>query len=142
MADFSSEDITRIGRGLMDRTLPKPEWTHRAHFAAALYILACRPELDVAAAMPEMIRSYNESTGMVNDDHHGYHETITVASLRAARRFLRECEGMEIAAVCNALLAGPLGKPDWILAYWSRDRLFSVAARLGWAEPDLKELGF
>ena len=40
----------------------------------------------------------------------------------------------------NALLLGPEGQRDWPLGYYSRDRLFSVEARLGWVAPDLAEL--
>ena len=36
MSHFSSDaEIERIGRGLIDRSLPKAEWTHAGHFAAA-----------------------------------------------------------------------------------------------------------
>ena len=34
---LSDADIERIALGVVDRTLPKPEWTHAAHFAAALF---------------------------------------------------------------------------------------------------------
>jgi len=34
-------------------------------------------------------------------------------------------------------MAGPLGRPDWPLAYWSKSVLFSAEARRGWVEPDL-----
>ena len=40
--------------------------------------------------MPTMIRAYNEATGGANTETRGYHETITQASLRAARSFLME----------------------------------------------------
>src|SRR3569833_439765 len=41
---FSADsEIDRIGRGLIDRSLPKTEWTHAAHFAAAFWLLR-RPE--------------------------------------------------------------------------------------------------
>ena len=30
----SDDEIETIGRGLLDRTLPKTVWTHAAHFAA------------------------------------------------------------------------------------------------------------
>jgi hypothetical protein len=43
---------------------------------------------------------------------------------------------------CNALMASPLGKSDWLMGYWSRALLFSVEARRGWVEPDLKPLPF
>jgi len=134
-------EVERIGLGLMDRTLPKSEWTHAAHFAAALWLLRRRPEIDPAARMPALIRAYNVATGVENNDHGGYHETITQASLLAARVFLRaEATGAPLHAVLDRLMASPLGKPDWLLAYWSRDLLFSVQARRGWVEPDLQPL--
>ncbi len=38
MPHFSSDiEIDRIGRGLLDRSLPKAEWTHAGHFAAAFW---------------------------------------------------------------------------------------------------------
>ena len=40
--------------------------------------------------------------------------------------------------VLDGLMAGPLGRSDWPLAYWSKARLFSVDARRNWLEPDLK----
>lgn len=141
---FSSDaEIHRIGERLAARTLPKAEWTHAAHFAAALWLIRCRPELDAANVMPGMIRAYNEATGGINSDTAGYHETITQASLRAARahhdRFALESP---IFVVANALLASPLGDKEWPLAYWSRVLLFSVEARRAWVAPDLQELPF
>ena len=41
--------------------------------------------------------------------------------------------------VDGALLA-PEGRRDWPLRFYSRERLFSKAARLGWVEPDLAKL--
>ena len=134
------EEVAAIGCGLMTRTLPKAEWTHAAHFAAALWLLACRPEINVQEAMPGMIRAYNQATGTANTDTSGYHETITMASLRAARAFLAEHASLRLHAVCNELMGSPLGKSDWLLAYWSRECLFSVEARRAWVEPDLQPL--
>jgi len=34
----------------------------------------------------------------------------------------------------------PLGQPQWLLEYWTRERLFSVEARRNWVEPDLAPL--
>jgi hypothetical protein len=142
MSFASDEEIAAIGRGLLDRSLPKPQWTHQAHFSAALWLISCRKDLDAARDMPRFIRAYNEATGVANTDTDGYHETITQASLRAARSFLGQHPGRSLFAVCNALMASPLGRSDWLLAYWTRERLFSVDARRGWMEPDLKPLPF
>jgi hypothetical protein len=139
----TTAEIERIGRGLVDRSLPKREWTHAAHFAAALWLLRHRRELEPAVEMPRLIRAYNEATGVANTDTGGYHETITLASLRAARSVLdRHGESAPLHSVANDLLASELGRSDWLLLYWSRARLFSVEARRLWIEPDLKPLPF
>ena len=136
-------DIIRVGEGFAACTLPRVEWTHTAHFAAALWLMRYRPDLDASRDMPRMIRAYNESVGKVNDDSNGYHETITQASLRALRGVLEANPAdMPIYKIVNALMASSLGNPNWLLEYWSRDRLMSVEARQQWSEPDLKALPF
>ena len=142
MTHFKSEaEITAIGLGLLNRTLPKPAWTHAAHFAAAIYILT-RPDLDAARDMPALIRAYNEATGVANTDTSGYHETITLASLRAGHAWLTDRPGAALHVALEEMLATPLGRSDWLLTYWSRPVLFSVAARKAWVEPDLSPLPF
>ncbi len=137
----SDEQVSRIGQGLMDRSLSKAEWTHAAHFAAALWLM--RDGHDAPMVMPGLIRAYNESVGGVNSDTSGYHETITQASLRAAKGVLAvNPPDVPLHAVVNALMASNLGNPNWLLEYWSRGRLMSVEARRAWLEPDLKPLPF
>ena len=87
--------------------------------------------------MPPLIRAYNESTGVANTASSGYHETITQASLRAARTFLRRHSQLPLYAVCNELLASPLGNSRWLMDYWSHRVLFSAEARATWVKPDL-----
>src|SRR6185369_7172589 len=65
-AVFANEaEIIRIGEGLFSCTLPRTEWTHAAHFAAALWLMRYRSDLDAAGTMPDLIRAYNESVGRV-----------------------------------------------------------------------------
>lgn len=140
-AVFSDVVIERVARGLIERTLPKPEWTHAAHFAAALWLLRRRG----AAAlidMPPLIRAYNEATGTVNSDTSGYHETITLASLRAAAAWLAARPRRAPHSVLRELLDSPYGRSDWLLQYFSKDLLFSSAARRSWVDPDLRPLPF
>jgi hypothetical protein len=136
----SDDDVISIGRGVLDRTLPKSAWTHAAHFAAAIWMLRCRPDLDASIALPQAIRAYNESTGVANTETSGYHETITQASLRAARAFVRRDAPMSLLEIVNAVLASPLGRSDWPLAYWTRTRLLSPEARKAWVAPDICDL--
>jgi len=134
-------DIERIAHGVIERRLPKAEWTHEAHFAAALWLLRHRD--NVAAVMPGLIRAYNESVGTMNTDTTGYHETITQASLRAARHVM---DGFDtdtpLPVVLAALMASDFGRSDWLLGYWTRERLFTPEARRDWVEPDLQPLPF
>jgi hypothetical protein len=138
----SDEEVATIGRGLLDRTLPKTMWTHAAHFAAVLWLIHCKPELEAHLEMPHLIRAYNEAIGGTNTDSSGYHETITQASIRAARAFLSAAPPQAIFVTCNALLRSRLGEPDWLMEYWTRERLFSVEARRAWVEPDIRGLPF
>jgi hypothetical protein len=134
---FTSDDeITAIGHGLMARTLPKPGWTHAAHFAATLWLMETRPMEEVAGMLPGLIRAYNEATGTINSETSGYHETITRVSLQAARVFREERAGTPLFVVLNELMASRLGRSDWVLTHWSRERLFSQEARRAWVEPD------
>ena len=138
----SDDEVMAIGCGLVMRTLPKSKWTHSAHFAAALWLLRCHPEIDISCKMPELIRAYNEVTGVENTESSGYHETITQASLRAARAFRTNRTHLSLHETCNELMSSPFGSSDWLLAYWTRERLFSVEARRAWIEPDIQPLPF
>jgi hypothetical protein len=141
---FASEDELRaVAEAMMERRLPKAEWTHAAHVGVAVWMTTRCPGMVPERDMPGLIRAYNEATGVPNSDTRGYHETVTRASLRATAAFLRGMPAEAAAHVaCNALLESPLGRRDWMLAHWSRERLFSVEARRGWVEPDVAALPF
>jgi hypothetical protein len=49
---------------------------------------------------------------------------------------------LPLAAKVNALLVAPEGQRDWPHRFYTRERLFSVEARLGWCAPDLAPLPF
>jgi len=133
----SEDDIARIARGIADITLPKSEWTHAAHFAAALWMLRA----GTIADLPGTIRRYNAATGTANTDTSGYHETITLASIAAAAAVLGgHAPDHPLSEVANTLMASPLGRSDWPVTYWRRETLFSVGARRAWIEPDLRPL--
>ena len=132
--------VRRVGEGLLDRSLPRAEWTHEAHLAACLYLLVERPEIDLPREMPEIIRSYNLAVGGVNDDTQGYHETLTQLYIRGVAAFLAEHPVGGLVERVNRLLSGPIGARDWPLGFYTRECLFSVEARRGWVEPDLEPM--
>jgi hypothetical protein len=133
--------IVRIGAGLLERTLPRADWTHEAHIAATAWLVRDRPDIDVDRRIASIISAYNESVGGVNDDRNGYHDTITRAFIAGVRAHLATRDGREPIVECvNALLNAPAGKRDWPLHFYSRALLFSVAARRGFVPPDLAPL--
>ena len=130
-------DIRTIGEGLLACTLPRAAWTHEAQLGACLWLLSERPDIDVDAEIATIISRYNESVGGVNDDHGGYHHSITRAYVAGVRLFLSETDKAGLAARVNAMLLSDVGRRDWPLRFYSRERLFSVEARRGFVEPDL-----
>lgn len=142
MTDFTPRlfafdaEIVRLGEGLLACSLAKEDWTHEAHLAACLYLLTERPDVDVDAEIAGIISRFNESVGGVNDDAGGYHDTITRTYVAGVRLFLRTHAEGGLAERVNALLLSPMGRRDWPLGFYSRDLLFSVAARRGFVEPD------
>jgi hypothetical protein len=137
----SDAEIERIGEGLLARSLPRGDWTHEAHLAATTYLLTRRPDVDLDTQLPDIIRRYNESVGGVNSDSEGYHETITRVFLHGVRLFLAEAElDSPLHELVNELLLSPMGRRDWPLRFYSRERLFSVEARRHFVPPDIAAL--
>ena len=137
----SDADVLRVGEGLLARDLPRAEWTQEAHLAATTYLLLRHPEIDLDRELPGLIRRYNESVGGVNSDTEGYHDTITRVFLNGVRRFLGDADhGEPLHELVNDLLLSPVGRRDWPLRFYSRDRLFSVEARRQFVPPDLAAL--
>ena len=135
--------IARIALGVIDRTLPKRDWTHPAHFATALWLCRHRPDLATPQGMRTLISRYNDATLTANTDSSGYHHTITCASMRAAAHHLeRYAPEAPLHRVLTALMASRPGNPDWLLDHWHRATLFSVLARRNWVEPDRQPLPF
>ena len=131
-------EIEHLGEGLLACTLTRPEWTHEAHLAATAYLLLRRADVDIDAELPGIIRRFNESVGGVNSDTEGYHETITRCFLHGVRVFLKEADlSVPLYALVNELLLSPMGRRDWPLRFYSRERLFSVEARCTYIEADL-----
>lgn len=136
-ATLSADHVAHIICGLKNRTLPKNEWTHGAHLTAAVALLDEAGIDGARAAMPDMIRRYNEATGVNNTDTEGYHHTITVFYLHIVNDF---CRGLAkpVHVRATALLASPLAARDYALQFYSKESLFSKDARRELVAPDIK----
>lgn len=140
---LAEPEIRRIGEGLLDCSLPKPDWTHAAHCVACLYLMRRRPDIDLDLDLPGIIWRYNVASGTPNVDDDGYHETITRFYLRAARAFLaRLPEDLPLQVAIALFLDGRFGRRDFPLDFWTREGLMSVEARRVWLAPDKAPLDF
>jgi hypothetical protein len=136
----SEDEVPRLGAAFVSATLPKEEWTHRAHLLVALWFATRLPPDEALDAMRAGILRLNGVHGVVTTPSRGYHETITRAYMRLVVRFVQG-EGPESSwAVRAARLMARHGERDHLLRYYTRDRLFSTDARFGWVEPDLLPL--
>jgi hypothetical protein len=94
----------------------RQRFDHGAHLALALEYLRASPSFDDAAArMEETLRANAGAVGVPEK----YHHTVTLFWMRMIARLMDK---------------------ELPLSYYSSERLFSDAARLGWLEPDLRPL--
>lgn len=135
----SPGEVLRLIAAFENRTLPKAEWTHRAHLTVGLwYCVHLAPDAALDAMRSGILR-LNAVHGVASTPTSGYHETITRGYMRLIGSFVRDDGGGEWDARANRL-QDRLGARDLLLSYYSRERLMSPAARAGWMEPDLRPL--
>ena len=133
-------ETERVARGLIDRTLPKAEWTHQAHLRAGLWHVMEHGPIAALELLRTRISSYNESVGTANTDTSGYHETITRFYVIVIDRFLANADRSADLDVLAEQLIAKLGDRRLPLHHYSESRLFSPVARRSWVEPDLRPL--
>jgi hypothetical protein len=134
---LTTQDIESFIREFERGSLPKARWTHQAHLVVGLWYLTHHPPDDALAIIRQGIRAYNEAVGTANTDSSGYHETLTRLFLRGIAAHISTYRNESLPSSLALLLQSPLAHKDWPLSFYSRERLFSVAARHGWLEPDL-----
>jgi hypothetical protein len=132
---FTSEaEIAELVQSFESCELPGVRWTHRAHLAVAAAYLRRYPLPEATDRARTHIRRYNESRG----NHTGYHETITVLFMRLVAVELNGAT--DLAKLVNRL--ADRHRVDWLLGYYSKDRLWSDEARATFVDPDLRPLDF
>jgi hypothetical protein len=126
-----------VVEGFRDRTLPKEKWTHQAHLVTALWYHVNHSHLEAICYLRSGIIAYNEATGGKNTHTDGYHETITLFWCKTINRFVEKHRGIPLLDLCREFLESEYASRDYLLRYYSRERLFSLEARATWAEPDI-----
>jgi hypothetical protein len=136
----SEPQVDRLARAFCDCTLPKAEWTHHAHLRVGLWHLLRYPPGEALERLRDGIRRYNVACGVANTGTSGYHESITRFYVWVIARFLDAAGRTRPADELAEELVWQCGDKGLPLRYWSKERLLSAEARLGWLEPDLRPL--
>lgn len=130
----------RLASAFCDRSLPRSEWCHYAHLKVGLWHLLRYPPSDALDLLRDRIRLYNAACGVTNTTSSGYHESLTRFYVWAIDQFLIGAGRDRPDDALAEELIQRCGDRLLPLNYWSRERLMSVEARLGWVEPDLRPL--
>lgn len=137
----TAHDIEGFVREFEARTLPKADWTHHAHLVVGFWYLSKHGPDTALSLIRDHIRAYNEAVGTPNTDTRGYHETLTRLYLRGIQAHIAAHGGPERRESMALLLQSSMADKEWPLQFYSRERLFSVAARRTWIEPDRSPTG-
>jgi len=137
----SEYEIEVIVKAFESCTLPKAQWTHRAHLTVAAWYLNRYSGQEAANLIRAGIKRYNAANGIVPSPTGGYHETMTLFwTCIASKHLLLADPDCSFVDLVNGLV-DTHGDKNLPFEYYSRDLLFSRQARLSWVEPDLKPIG-
>ena len=121
-------------------TLPREEWTHRAHLTVALWYLLHHDAAEATPLIRAGIQRFNRARGIMTTRTGGYHETITLFYIRVIDKYLSGARTETTLINLFNNLFEKYGDRRLPLEYYSRERLMSSEARLRWVEPDLRPL--
>lgn len=133
----TDEEVERLIEAFEERTLPKDEWTHAAHLTVGLYYCLNCPFALARNLMRDGIHWLNDAHGTPNTERSGYHETLTVFWLLTIEEFVGKSNCGCLAELANGLTKSCDAKLP--LRFYSRELLFSPAARAAYVEPDLQK---
>ena len=129
-------ELEALVRRFEDCTLPRYEWTHRAHLSVAVWYLFHYPREDATRRIRAGVQRYNASLG----NSKGYHETITLSWIAVAASFLRKSSAGQTLTELATEAGVRFNASDYLLRHFSKELLFSELARAEWVDPDLAPL--
>jgi len=132
----SENEILAVVRSFEDGSISRDDWKHAEHLTVALYYLSHHDIETATEKMRKGIFSLLRSFGVDLTKEMPYHETLTVFWMRTVADFNSMSDGDSLLGKANGLVA--TFDKDHPLKFYSREILFSNAARTGYVEPDLK----
>ena len=129
-------EINEISSLFEAAKLPHENWRHAEHLTMAMHY-ALHNDFDEALNKLRIgILKLNEFHGVITTNERGYHETLTVVWTRAVFDFVKANPNINLVKLANEIIEK--FDKDYPLRFYSREVLFSVEARYGFVEGDLK----
>lgn len=126
-------------RRFEDHSLPKEQWTHRAHLKVAYLYLLRFPYAEALDRLRAGIQAYNAAHGIIDTPTGGYHETMTQVWLQLVHTTLRQFGPADTADAFFDTQTQLSDKHAPHLFY-SREHIMSPEAKRSFVAPDLTAL--
>lgn len=122
-----------LTRALERGDIANKDFPHASHLHVAwIYLSESSSAAQAAGKMRATLRNFAASLGRLEK----YHETITLFWVHFLAHARTAASGKSLEEIVQA---NPrLLEKNFLLTYYSRDRVFSDRARRSWVEPDLK----
>jgi len=137
MCKYKSEkEIVDLVRKFESATIARDEWRHAEHLTVALYYLASHDVDTATAKMRDGIFNLLEKAFAVDlTKEMPYHETLTIFWMRTLDAYSKNSNGSSLTEMANDVVEKY--DKDYPLKFYSREFLFSDAARAHFLEGDL-----
>jgi hypothetical protein len=129
-------EIDELVGSFENATIARDAWKHAEHLTIALYYLA-HHDIEVATMKMRsgILNLLTSGFGLDLKKEMPYHETLTVFWMRTVAEFKTSKNGATFVDLANEVVA--TYDKDYPLRFYSREYLFSDAARSAFVEPDL-----
>lgn len=130
---LDEKEILEIVRKFEDAVIAREDWRHAEHLTVALYYLS---RFDFETSYERMrsgIFNLLRAFGVDFSREMPFHETLTVFWLKTVDDFLKSKGGVSTVEICNEMIE--TFDKDYPLKFYSREQLFSDAARSRYLAP-------
>ena len=130
------KEIAEVVRTFEDATFSRDAWKHAEHLTVALHYLLLHDMKTATTKVRDGIFKLLDAFEVDLSKEIPYHETLTIFWMRTVADFNALKNGTSLLDKANELVA--TYDKDYPLKFYSRDFLFSDAARAAFVEGDLK----
>lgn len=131
----TEDEILSLVEAFEAGAIPRAEWNHAGHLTVALYYCSIHDLATATGRMRRNLLNHLKAIGVDLTKEMPYHETLTAFWMRTVDDFRKSKNGLPLVETANELVER--FDKDYPLRFYSRELLFSDAARARFVEADL-----